>query len=115
MDAVVVIGEQLIDHPDRIGAVTALGLDETLFARVGRFRTQQRSTRIVDVRRGQLLDVVEGRHSTEPCRWLVGRDQQWRDRIEWATLSPRGGVSIAALCAMTAASSWTDTGCWTWR
>jgi transposase len=61
MDAVVVIGEQLIDHPDRIGTVTALGLDETLFARIGRYRTQQWSTQIVDVRRGQLLDVVPGR------------------------------------------------------
>jgi transposase-like protein len=33
MDAVVVVGEQLIDHPFRIGEVSALGLDETLFAR----------------------------------------------------------------------------------
>jgi hypothetical protein len=38
----VAIGEQLIDHPDRIGAVTALGLDETLFARVGRSRRLRR-------------------------------------------------------------------------
>jgi hypothetical protein len=72
-DAVVIIGEQLIDHPDRIGAVTALGLDETLFARVGRFRTQTWSTQIVDVRRGQLLDVVPGRSAPEPCRWLAER------------------------------------------
>jgi transposase len=86
MDAVVVIGEQLIDHPDRIGTVTALGLDETLFARVGRFRTQTWSTQIVDVRRGQLLDVVPGRSAPEPCRWLAERDQAWLDRIEWATL-----------------------------
>jgi transposase len=86
MDAVVIIGEQLIDHPDRIGTVTALGLDETLFARVGRFRTQSWSTQIVDVRRGQLLDVVPGRTAPEPCRWLAERDQQWLDRIEWATL-----------------------------
>jgi transposase len=86
MDAVVVIGEQLIDHPDRFGDVTALGLDETLFARVGRFRTQSWSTQIVDVRRGQLLDVVPGRTASEPCRWLAERDQEWLDRIEWATL-----------------------------
>lgn len=86
MDAVVAVGEQLIDHPDRIGAVSALGLDETLFARVGRFRTQLWSTQIVDVRRGQLLDVVPGRDAAEPCRWLAARDQAWRDRIEWATL-----------------------------
>ena len=86
MDAVVAVGEQLIDHPDRIGVVTALGLDETLFAKVGRFRTQLWSTQIVDVRRGQLLDVVPGRDSVNPCRWLAARDQAWRDRIEWATL-----------------------------
>jgi transposase len=86
MDAVVVIGEQLIDHPDRIGEVTALGLDETLFARVGRFRTQSWSTQIVDVRRGQLLDVVPGRTAQESCRWLAARSDAWRDRIEWATL-----------------------------
>jgi hypothetical protein len=51
MGAVVAVGEQLIGHPDRIGAVTALGLDETLFAKVGRFRTQLWSTQIVEVRR----------------------------------------------------------------
>ncbi len=86
MDAVIAIGEQLIDHPDRIGNVNALGLDETLFARVGKFRTQQWSTQIVDVRRGQLLDVVPGRDSTEPCRWLAARDPAWLAAIEWATL-----------------------------
>jgi transposase len=86
MDAVVAVGEQLIDHPDRIGPVNALGLDETLFARVGTFRTQLWSTQIVDVRRGQLLDVVPGRDSVEPCRWLAGRDDTWLAGIEWATL-----------------------------
>ena len=59
MDAVVVIGEQLIDHRDRIGDVTALGLDETLFARVGRFRTQSWSTQMRAARRGT---------GVEPCR-----------------------------------------------
>lgn len=55
MDAVGAVGEQLVNHPNRIGAVTASGLDETLFARVGRFRRQSWSTQIVDVRLGQLL------------------------------------------------------------
>jgi transposase len=86
MDAVIAIGEQLIDHPDRIGTVNALGLDETLFTRVCEFRTQLWSTQIVDVRRGQLLDVVPGRDSTEPCRWLADHDPSWLAAIEWATL-----------------------------
>lgn len=68
--------------------MTAIGLDETLFARVGRFRTRLWSTQIVDVRRGQLLDVVPGRDSSEPCRWLADRDPVWLAAIEWATLDP---------------------------
>ena len=86
MDAVELYGTPLIDDPDRFGAVTALGLDETLFCRQGRFRTQCWSTQIVDVRRGQLLDVVPGRDSAEPCRWLAGRSDDWRAGVEWATL-----------------------------
>jgi len=40
-DAVVVYGRRLDDGPDRIGTVTALGLDETLFVKRGRWRTKQ--------------------------------------------------------------------------
>lgn len=86
MDAVELYGTPLIDDPDRFDIVTALGLDETLFCRQGRFRIQCWSTQIVDVRRGQLLDVVPGRDSIEPCRWLAARSDDWRAGVEWATL-----------------------------
>ena len=86
MDAVVLYGTELVDDPARFGAVSALGLDETLFAREGRYRTQCWSTQIVDVRRSQLLDVVPGRDSSEPCRWLAARSEVWRAGIGWATL-----------------------------
>jgi hypothetical protein len=86
MDAVVLYGSELVDDPHRFGAVSALGLDETLFCRLGPFREQCWSTQIVDVRRGQLLDVVEGRDSAGPCRWLAGRSDVWRAGIEWGTL-----------------------------
>ena len=48
MDAVVIYGTPLVDDPARFGAVSAVGLDETLFAREGRFRRQRWSTQIVD-------------------------------------------------------------------
>lgn len=86
MDAVMLYGTPLVDDPKRFGAVTAIGLDETLFAREGRFRQQRWSTQIVDVRRGQLLDVVQGRDSSEPCRWFAEQPEAWRAGIEWATL-----------------------------
>jgi transposase len=86
MDAVVVYGEILIADPDRFGAVTAVGLDETLFAREGPFRTQAWSTQVVDVGRGQLLDIVEGRDAAPACAWFAARPQAWRDQVRWATL-----------------------------
>ena len=66
-DTVIAYGTPLVDGPGRIGAVEALGLDETLFARLGRWRTQNWSTSIVDVRRGQLLDAIPGRSSAGAC------------------------------------------------
>lgn len=40
MGAVAAYGTPRVEDPDRIGPVSALGLDETLFARTGRWRTQ---------------------------------------------------------------------------
>ncbi len=39
-DAVIAYGTALIDDPERIGPVTAVGLDETLFGRFGHWRRQ---------------------------------------------------------------------------
>jgi transposase len=89
-DTVIAYGTALVDDPDRVGEVDALGLDETLFCRQGRWRTQAWSTSIVDVRRGQLLDVVEGRNAAAPCAWLAARPNAWRDAIRWATLDLSG-------------------------
>ncbi len=90
MDAVAAYGQALIDDPDRFGDVTALGLDETLRCRRGRWRRQQWTTQIVNVEAAQLLDVVEGRSAAGPIEWLTRRPPQWRDRIEWATLDLSG-------------------------
>ena len=80
---------------DRVGAVQALGLDETLFARRGRYRAKTWSTNIVDVGRGQLIDVVPGRTAKAPVRWLSKRPEQWRAQIRWATLDLSGPYRAA--------------------
>ena len=89
-DTMIAYGEALVDDPDRIGAPTARGLDETLFVRVGLRRRQAWSTSIVDVRAGRLLDVVPGRSGVEPSRWLAARSDEWRANIVWATLDLSG-------------------------
>jgi transposase len=88
--AVLAYGTRLVGDPARIGRVTALGLDEVLFARRGRWRTRQWSTSIVDVGAGQLLDVVEGRDAAPACGWLEDRPAAWRDAVRYATLDMSG-------------------------
>ena len=89
-DTVLAYGAPLIEDPNRIGEPIALGLDETLFCRVGKWRRQSWSTSIVDVEAGRLLDVVPGRSGVEPCRWLAERSETWLANIRWATLDLSG-------------------------
>ena len=67
----------------RVGAVEALGLDETLFGRRGRWRTRRWRTSIVDVTAGRLLDIVPGRDAEAPINRLLNQPQAWRDGINW--------------------------------
>ena len=58
--------------------------------RIGPWHHQEFSTQIVDVGRGQLLDVVPGRNSAEPMVWLANQGKPWRDQIRFATLDLSG-------------------------
>lgn len=93
-DTVLAYGEALIDDdPDRIGVVTALGLDETLFYRRGPWRSQHWATSLVDVAAeggARLLDVVPGRSAAGPTRWLENRPEDWRARIRYGVLDLSG-------------------------
>ena len=89
--AVLCWGEALLAADcDRVGSVEALGLDETLFGREGRWRTRRWCTSIVDVTGGQLLDIVAGRDAQAPIRWLLAQPHRWRDGIAWGTLDLSG-------------------------
>jgi transposase len=89
-DAVIAYGTPLVEDPARIGQVNAVGLDEVLFARQGRWRTQAWSTQIVDVHHGQLLDVIEGRSAAGACAWFERRPPGWCEAIAWAVLDLSG-------------------------
>lgn len=90
-DTVIAYGTPLVEHPDRIGAVTALGLDETLFCRQGRWRTQRWCTSIVALNRpAQLLDVVPDRTAAGPTAWLAARDAAWCGAIRWGVMDLSG-------------------------
>ena len=86
-------GAALLDaDTERISRVSALGLDEHSMMRRGRFRTKTWGSGIVDVGRGQLLDIVRARTAEAPTRWLLGRPRGRRAGIRWAVLGPLGPV-----------------------
>jgi transposase len=92
-DTVIAYGSALLDDPDRIGSVSALGLDETLFCRRGERHRQEFATSIVDVSPGrpaQLLDVVEGRSAAGASGWIAAQPPAWRDNICWGVLDLSG-------------------------
>ena len=90
-DAVVAYGTALVDDdPQRYGLVRALGLDETLFVREGKYHRQQFSTSIVDVERGQLLDVVPGRSGVKPTAWLNRQGPAFLAHVAYGTLDLSG-------------------------
>ncbi len=75
---------------ERISQVSALGLDEVLLWRRGRFRTKAWGTTIVDAGRGQLLDIVRGRTAKAPTQWLLARPRRWLEEIRWGVLDLAG-------------------------
>jgi transposase len=94
-DAVVAYGEAVLEADvDRVGAVSALGLDETLFVRRGEWRTQEWATSVVDVggrgRRAKLVEVVESRTAAKVSEWIDAQPESWRAGIRWGVLDMSG-------------------------
>jgi transposase len=93
MAAVVEYGTPLVDDPDRLEGVTAIGVDETAFLAANSKRHTQFVTGMVDVSAARLLDVVQGRSGTVLCQWIGGQPQPWRDGISVAALDPFRGYA----------------------
>jgi transposase len=85
-DTMIAYGQLLVDDPDRIGPVTAIGMDETLFTRTGAYRTQQWATTFADVGSHRLIDIAQGKDAESVIGWLDQRPQSWLEAIEVGTL-----------------------------
>jgi len=94
-DAVITYGTALLDaDTDRVGAVDALGLDETLFFREGPRHHKKWCTSIVDAggpgRQSKLIEVIEGRTAKVVSEWIDAQPQDWRTEIRWGVLDMSG-------------------------
>ena len=89
-------GKALLEaDTDRVGTIQAVGVDETLFWRQGRWRTKVWCTSVVDVGGRQLIDIVGGRTAESAASWFLAQPPEWRAGIRWAVLDMSGPYRVA--------------------
>jgi transposase len=74
MSAVRDYGTPLVDDPDRVERVTALGIDETAFLKANAEHHTSYLTGLVDLERRVLIDMTEGNRAIDVSHWLSGKD-----------------------------------------
>ena len=97
MTQVVERGTPLIEDPDRLPGVSAIGVDETAFLRATGTHPRLYVTGVADLtpgRAARLLDVVPGRSGRVLGSWLAYRDSAWRAGIRTASLDPFRGYAV---------------------
>lgn len=77
MGAVIEHGTPLVDDPDRVGAVSQLGIDETSWLRANRHHSTLYATGLVDLDARILIDMIEGNSADDLRRWLGDQDPAW--------------------------------------
>jgi len=88
-------GGPLVEEPERLAGVSAVGVDETAFLKANAHRHAQFVTGIVDIRTRRLLDVTLGRSGTVLAQWITERSAEWRDGVAVASLDPFRGYATA--------------------
>ncbi len=88
MEAVRDHGQPRIDHLSRLGAPTAIGLDETSWLAATATHPTLLVTGIVDLDRGQLVDVIPARSAAAVEDWLASKPARWAAGIRHAVIDP---------------------------
>jgi transposase len=81
MDAVTAVGSILIDHPDRVGVTSQLGVDETVFGSAGLRRRRSFVSSVTDVEARKVLDVFQGRQRGDLVERFATRTDDWKQGV----------------------------------
>ncbi|MBW3611559.1 MAG: transposase, partial [Actinobacteria bacterium] len=81
MDAITLWGEALVEHPDRVGATAAIGVDETSFLAATATEGTRWVSSICDVEGRSVIDVIEGRQARDLDRWLTDQPEAWKSAV----------------------------------
>jgi transposase len=100
MRAVADHGRPLVEDPTRLDGVATLGLDETSFLKATRLAPTRWVTGLVDLERGQLLDVVADRTKAAVDAWLHARPRDWLAQVATVALDPWRGYASALVAPL---------------
>lgn len=89
--------DPVVDDPDRLEGVSAIGVDEKRFLNATPTSRTIFTTQIVDLDTHRVLDVIEGRSAAVLGDWLDARGKPWCAQIRLATLDPSAGYRSALL------------------
>jgi transposase len=81
MDAVREHGEPLVDDPERVGEVSALGVDETTWLSATKDHPTLFATGLVDLRAKIVIDLVPGNASKDLASWLDRQPPEWLEGV----------------------------------
>ena len=88
MAAVADHGRPRVDHLARLGAPSAIGVDETSFLAATVDHPTLLVTGVVDLDEGRLVDVLPQRSAQAVSRWLAAKPARWRAGIAHAVIDP---------------------------
>ena len=86
-DAVTTYGAALLDADrKRLARTSAIGLDETSFVRLGRYRHTSFVTTVADVEHHQIIDILESRDYKDVARFIDRQPEAWKNQIRFGAL-----------------------------
>jgi transposase len=85
-DAVTTYGEALLEaDKKRLNRTSAIGLDETSFAKLGGHHTSYATT-VTDVEHHQIIDILPTRDYVDVARFLNNQSEAWKSRVTYGAL-----------------------------
>jgi transposase len=99
-NAVMTYGKALLDaDTKRLKKTEALGLDETLFYKLGDYKHKQWVTTVADVGNHQLIDILPSRNYVDVAQWIKDRPPVWKQQLIYGALDM--SASYAAVFSVT--------------
>ncbi|HTV11304.1 MAG TPA: ISL3 family transposase [Acidimicrobiales bacterium] len=86
-DAVTTYGKALLEADrKRLNHTSAIGLDETAFVRLGKYRRTSYATTVADVENHQVIDILPSRNYIDVAAFIDKQPRAWKERVVFGAL-----------------------------